>query len=83
MITLAALLVFAAAWRVRSRATPRTYLTLVGVFCLALPFVLWLAAEALGDRVGRAVLGSATTPGTSRAGVAAGRLLAGDRRRRR
>ena len=36
----------------RARATPRTYLTLVCVFCLALPLAIWAGAAALGERVG-------------------------------
>ena len=51
-VTVAAVLAFAAVWLVRSKATGRTYLTLVAACCVVLPAVLWFAAVSLGDRLG-------------------------------
>jgi hypothetical protein len=50
-ITLAALLILGSAWGLQCRATLRTYLTIVLVFCIIMPLCLWLAASALSDRV--------------------------------
>jgi hypothetical protein len=52
MVTLAALAVLGGAVFLRSRATLRNYLALVAVSCILVPLCLWLAATALGDRIG-------------------------------
>src|SRR3982750_1248020 len=46
-VTLAAVLVFAAVWFVRRRATPGAYLAIVIALGVVLPVVLWFAIESL------------------------------------
>lgn len=59
-VTLAALVLFTAVWFVRSRATVRTYLTVVAAFGVVLPLVLWAAAASLSNRVGGAEMGNSS-----------------------
>lgn len=54
-ITLAAAIVFAGIWFVRSRATPRALLAVLGGAGIVLPLVLWAGAAALSDRVGESL----------------------------
>lgn len=54
MATLAAVLLFGAAWAVRARATVRNYLATVSVFGVILPLMVWLTVLALSDRVAEA-----------------------------
>jgi hypothetical protein len=52
IVTLLPVVLFAAVWFTRSRATGRTYLIILLVCCVVLPLILWLGAEAMGDRLG-------------------------------
>jgi hypothetical protein len=53
-VTLAAVLMFAAVWFVRRRATPGAYLAIVFAIGVVLPAVVWFAIESLSSRVGGA-----------------------------
>src|SRR4051794_36985726 len=53
-VTLAAVLVFAAVWFVRRRATPGSYLAIVLAIGVVLPVVVWFAIDSLSSRVGGA-----------------------------
>jgi hypothetical protein len=59
-ITLAAAGLFVAIWFVRARATGRTFAALVGLFGIALPAALFMAAASLGKRVGGGKLGNSS-----------------------
>ena len=57
----AAVVVFAAVWFVRARATPGAYAAVVTVFVLFVPVVLYFAAVSLGDRLGgKSALGNSS-----------------------
>jgi hypothetical protein len=51
-ITLTALLALGVAWALRCRADVRTYLAIFLVFCVGLPLLAWLGANALSERLG-------------------------------
>jgi hypothetical protein len=53
-VTLAAVLVFAAVWFVRRRATPGAYLAIVFAIGVVLPVLIWFAIESLSSRIGGA-----------------------------
>jgi hypothetical protein len=53
-VTLAAVLVFAAVWFARRRATAGSYLAIVLAVVVVLPVVIWFAIESLSSRVGGA-----------------------------
>src|SRR5262249_28737489 len=55
-ITLGALVIGAIAWLLRSRATGKAYLALVGVFCAVLPVAIWLGSVSLNQRAGKSTL---------------------------
>lgn len=59
-VTLAALMLFAAAWFVRCRATLSTYVTLVVGAGVVLPVVVYFAAVSLGSRVGGGDMGNSS-----------------------
>jgi hypothetical protein len=59
-VTLAALLVFAVTWFVRSRATRQTYAVIALGMGVVLPLVLWFAAMALSTRVGGGEMGNSS-----------------------
>lgn len=52
IVTLLPVVLFAALWFTRSRATGRTYLIILLVCCIVLPLLLWLGAEVMSDRLG-------------------------------
>lgn len=59
-VTLAALLVFAMVWFVRSRATRQTYAVIAAGLGIVLPLVLWFAAISLSTRVGGGEMGNSS-----------------------
>lgn len=63
-ITLLALTGLVGLWLVRCRATSNNYLAILFVFGVAMPLILWLGANALGERVGSEV-GSGMSRGDS------------------
>jgi hypothetical protein len=50
MVLMAALLVIAATWLVRARATPRTAVALLAAFCVVLPAMFYFGIVAMSDR---------------------------------
>ena len=59
-VTMAALLVFAVVWFVRSRATRQTYTIIAIGLGVVLPLVLWFAAVSLSTRVGGSEMGNSS-----------------------
>jgi len=60
-VTLAAAGLFVVLWFSRCRATARTYWVLVAIVAVALPMVIYFAADALGDRLrGKSELGNSS-----------------------
>lgn len=51
VVTLAAVVLFGAAWVLKARATPRNFLATLVVFGIVLPVTIWLTVLALNDRV--------------------------------
>jgi hypothetical protein len=59
-IALVAMLPLGAMWLARSRATARTFISLVLVLCVLVPLLVWLAGIALSERVGGRTMGNSS-----------------------
>ncbi|HEV7299969.1 MAG TPA: hypothetical protein VGN72_11440 [Tepidisphaeraceae bacterium] len=59
-ITLLAAAVFIATWFVRSKATSGTYATILLMFGVITPFMLWMAITSLANRVGGSEMGNSS-----------------------